>query len=128
MILTGIVAVLNPALDTVVSVQDLGPQGTSVKPGRVLPLIENQPALGADQVYGTPTFSIGASSVTRNWPVVTLDTSAIDTASLNATLIENGSVLRGLALVVFGISKGTIAIDPNRTQAQFVALVKAKMR
>lgn len=59
-------------------------------------------------------------------PVIDLD--ALDTAALNAALIEPGTVVRALAEVVFLISKGSIAIDPARTKTQFVALLKARMR
>lgn len=57
-----------------------------------------------------------------------IDFSQIDTDTLNSALIDPGSVVRGLALVVFGIAKGTISINPSLTQAQFKAFVKAQMR
>ena len=56
------------------------------------------------------------------------DLSAIDLAELNRALTEQGSVMRALAEVVFGIAKGTIPVTPSLTKPQFVALLKDRMR
>jgi hypothetical protein len=61
-------------------------------------------------------------------PIV--DTSALDTANLNAALTQDGSVVRALGLVMFDeINKLRIKNgDAAYTLAQFQAALKAKMR
>ena len=80
----GTYAVLSPDLASVVRVDVYGAAGADVKDGRVLPLAENKPALGAGQTYGTPTFTIAADKVTRNWPVVTIDAETLRIAAIFA--------------------------------------------
>ena len=62
------------------------------------------------------------------WQVA--DLSAVDTAALNAALVEPGSVVRALGLVMFTeINKLRVKNgDPAYTMAQFTAALKAQMR
>lgn len=69
--LSGLVAILDEN-GGVIETRDLGPDPIAVKPGRVLPLIEDRPALGADQTYGAPTYEVGESEVTARYPIVTV--------------------------------------------------------
>ena len=52
----------------------------------------------------------------------------LDTEELNRMLMQPGTVLRGLAEVVFGIAKGTIPVTPSLTVQQFRTLIKQRMR
>lgn len=61
-------------------------------------------------------------------PFLPPDLNAIDQDALNAALAADGSVLRALAEIVFGIVKGTIPVTPSLTKQQFVTMLKAKMR
>jgi hypothetical protein len=56
--------------------------------------------------------------------------SAIDTATLNAALVEPGSVVRALGLVMFAeVNKLRVKTgDPVYTMAQFTTALKAQMR
>ena len=47
---------------------------------------------------------------------------------INSQLAASGDPLRGLALYVFGLAKGTITVNPALTKAQFVNAVVALMR
>lgn len=80
----GTYAVLTPDLASVMRVDVYGAAGADVKDGRVLPLVENKPARGAGQTYGTPTFTIAADKVTRNWPVVAIDAETLRIAAILA--------------------------------------------
>lgn len=61
-------------------------------------------------------------------PVV--DVSALDTATINAALMQEGSIVRALGLVIFDeINKLRVKNgDAAYTLAQFQAALKAKMR
>lgn len=128
--LSGVVAVLSVDGLTVIDVRDLGPRPVDVKPGRVLPLVESKPVLTAGQDYGVPTFTIAAEKVTRTWPVVTIEYASLDQAALNAALMEQGSVVRALGLVMFAeINKLRVAGGSAAyTMPQFLAALKAQMR
>ena len=127
--LSGLVAVLNSTKDQVVEVRDLGPRPVAVKEGFALPIQENKPALGTNQQYEGFTYTIQAAKVIRNWTVVAKATNTeIDQANLNEALAAQGSVVRGLALVVLDIAKGVIPINPNYTTAQLVAAIQQRMR
>lgn len=69
--LSGLVAVLDEN-GTVIETRDLGPTPVAVKPGRVLPLVEDKPELGTDQTYGTPTYEVGPDQVIAHYPVVAI--------------------------------------------------------
>lgn len=57
-----------------------------------------------------------------------VDLSQIDTDALNVALVQDGSVVRALAEIVFGIAKGTIPVTPSLTKQAFVTMLRAKMR
>lgn len=52
----------------------------------------------------------------------------IDAAALNLALTQPGTVTRAMGEILFGVIKGTIAVTPSLTKAQFAAMLKAKMR
>lgn len=52
----------------------------------------------------------------------------VDQDTLNRSLAENGSFNRAIAEVLFGVIKGTIPINPNTTKAQYIALLKSRIR
>ena len=52
----------------------------------------------------------------------------MDDRLLNAALVAEGSVFRAMAEVQFGMIKGTIAVTPTLTKAQYIAMLKARMR
>lgn len=64
------------------------------------------------------------------WQPYVPDYSTIDSATLNAALIEPGSVVRSLGLVMFQeINKlRVLAGQPQYTMAQFIAALKANIR
>lgn len=70
------------------------------------------------------------NSGTSSWSPYTPDYNTIDTNTLNAALIEPGSVVRALGLVTFQevnklrVNAGLVAY----TMAQFTAALKANMR
>lgn len=125
--LSGLVAILNPAQDAVVEVRDLGTVEVDVKEGRVRPLVDDKPVLQTNQFYGAITYTI-APTVTRHWQVITQTDSQRDDTALNDALAAEGSVFRALAEIVFGVVKGTIAVTPSLTKAQFIAMLKQRMR
>lgn len=61
-------------------------------------------------------------------PEPSVDLDQLDQGTLNRMLIEEGSVVRGLAEIVFGVVKGTIPVNPSITKQQFINLLKSKMR
>lgn len=129
--LSGFVAVLDApgAAANIIDVRNLGPKMTAVKRALVLPITEVKPALLAGQEYGTPTFTHDGVTATRTWPVVTSKTPAErDLDNLNAELLADGSAFKGLASYVFGLAKGTIAVNPSLTRAQFATAVRNLMR
>lgn len=124
------VAILNEDKTAVKEIRNLGPNPVPVKAGFVLPYREVKPALGADQYYNGFSDNIQAVEVIRTFTVATFDYDASDTNSLNAALMEPGSVLRALAEVVFvEINKLRVKTgDAAYTKQQFVQAIKAKMR
>jgi hypothetical protein len=56
------------------------------------------------------------------------DLSKIDTDELNRVLAQEGSVVRALSEIVFGLAKGTITVTPSLTKQAFVTMLRAKMR
>ena len=129
MALSGWVAVLDAPNGQVVAVRDLGPRPVDVKRALVLPITEVKPALSAGQEYGNPTITHDGDTATRTWPVLTSKTDAErDQLQINSQLAASGDPLRGLALYVFGLAKGTITVNPALTKAQFVNAVVALMR
>lgn len=57
-----------------------------------------------------------------------VDLPQMDLDALNAALAQDGSVVRALAEIVFGIAKGTIPVTPSLTKQAFVTMLRAKMR
>lgn len=68
--------------------------------------------------------------VNNAWQAYTPDYSTIDSTALNAALVEPGSVVRALGLVMFQeINKlRVLAGQLVYTMAQFIAALKANMR
>lgn len=56
------------------------------------------------------------------------DWDALDTAEINRMLLDDGSVVRAGLEILFGVIKGTIPVTPALTKAQFVAMLKARIR
>lgn len=52
----------------------------------------------------------------------------IDQDELNRALAAEGSIVRAGLEILFGVIKGTIPVTPALTKAQFVAMLKARMR
>lgn len=59
-------------------------------------------------------------------PPPTLD--QIDLRALNEALAAEGSVVRAIAEIQFGMIKGTIPVQPSLTKSAYIALLKARMR
>lgn len=57
-----------------------------------------------------------------------VDTNAMDTATMNAAMLQDGSIIRAIAAVQFDMIKGVLPITPSLTLPQYKALLKAKMR
>lgn len=128
--LSGLVAILNDAGTQVIEVRDLGPIPVAVKAGKVRQLVIIRPVLGADQYHGNPADNIQPAQVTRTYPVLTYDYTAIDQATLNAALVAPGSVVRALGLVMF-TAVNALRVktgDPAYTMQQFLSALEAEMR
>jgi hypothetical protein len=80
-----------------------------------LPLTENMPALGAGQQYGPPTYTVGASSVTADYPV-----------QATPAVAQNADALRVAAKQAIADNKAFVATTPSA--AQVAAQVKALSR
>jgi hypothetical protein len=129
--LSGWVAILSApgAGAQIIETRDLGLKPVAVKPGLVIPVVEQKPALSAGQEYGKPTIAHDGVTATRTWPVQAAKTPAeLDQDALNAELLADGSIVRGLALYVFGLAKGTIPVNSALTKVQFAAAIRALMR
>ena len=111
--MSGVVAILEGG--AVVELRDLGPSPVAVKPGFVLPVVEDKPALGVNQTYGEPTFEIGPTAVTRHWPVVDLGPSAFP---LSARQIRLGLIGAGISLASVQATIDAIADQTQREIAQ----------
>jgi hypothetical protein len=75
-----------------------------------LPVVDNKPALGANQHYGDPSYVIGASQVTANYPVVADSQEAINLRTLitraETALASNATFLGTVAARRTGITNG----------------------
>lgn len=110
-------------------IRNLGKNPVEVKRSLVLPIVEVKPALAAGEEYGQPTITHDGVTATRTWPVQTAKTGTdFDQDALNQELTAPGSVMRGLALYVFRLAKGTIPINSSLTLAQFTSTVRSLMR
>lgn len=111
--LSGLVAILQDG--AVVELRDLGPTPVACKPGFVLPVVEDKPALGPNQTYGTPTFEIATDAVTRHWPVLDLGPEAFP---LSARQIRLGLIGAGISLASVQSTIDAIADQTQREVAQ----------
>lgn len=121
----------------------------------IVDVVRFQPKEGyieaGDDVYAGFTYADGVFSPP---PPVVIDWNAVDTEMLNNVLVENGSVVRALALLVldelnahaakitaildaadtatslatFKTSMAAITDQPQRTRVQLVAALKARIR
>lgn len=128
--LSGIVAILDPTLASVLEIRNLGPTPRSVKGDRVRPFVEVKPALTGDEYYATYADAVGATTVTRTWTKVAPNYPALDQTRLNNALAEQGSVVRALAEIMFEeINRlRVVAGLAVYTTPQFVAALQSKMR
>lgn len=132
--LSGRVAILaapGGAGAAIIEVRDLGPAPVPIKSGRAIPLTDVKPALNAGEGYGDPVLAHNGIAATRTYPVITLPTPPqIDQAALNAELAADGSIVRGLALVMLDEINAlrTQAGLAVRTQANLKNAIQAKMR
>lgn len=112
-------------------IRNLGSNPVAVKPNLVIPVAEVKPTLSTGQEYGIPTITHDGITATRTWPVVTSKLpSDFDQDALNAELTAEGSIVRGLALVLLDEVNAlrTQAGLPTRTVAQLKNAIRAKMR
>jgi hypothetical protein len=56
------------------------------------------------------------------------DFDQLDQETLNRLLADEGSIVRAILEIQFGMIKGTIPINPNITLPIYRALVRSKMR
>lgn len=108
--LSGIVAILEDG--AVKELRDLGPAPVACKPGFVLPVVEDKPALGPNQTYGEPQLEIGTNEVTRHWPVLDLGPEAFP---LSARQIRLGLIAAGISLASV---QQTINAIPDQAQRE----------
>lgn len=129
--LSGMVAILNVAGTAVQEIRDLGPTPVPVKTNRARPFIEVKPALTGEEYHDAYTDQI-AATVTRTWTKAAPDHDADDLARLNATLLEEGSVVRAIVAwardEINEVRAAVIPALPQRTVAQVKTALKAKMR
>ena len=111
--LSGLVAILQDG--AVVELRDLGPKPVACKPGFVLPVIEDKPALGPNQRHGDPTLEIAADAVTRHWPVLDLGPEAFP---LSARQIRLGLIGAGISLASVNATINSIPDQAQREIAQ----------
>lgn len=60
--------------------------------------------------------------------VLPLPAPVLDQDTLNAILLEEGSVLRAISEIQFRMIKGTVLVTPSITVAQYRTLLKNAMR
>lgn len=80
-----------------------------------LPVTENLPPLGPNQQYGPPSYVIGATSVTANYPVQS-----------TPAVAQNADTIRAAAKQAIADNKAFVASTPSA--AQVSAQVKALCR
>ena len=108
--LSGLVAILEDG--AVKELRDLGPNPVACKPGFVLPVVEDKPALGTNQTHGDPTLEIGTVAVTRHWPVLNLGPGDYP---LSARQIRLGLINAGISLASV---QATINAIPDQAQRE----------
>lgn len=96
-----------------------------------LPLTENRPAVTAQQTYGEPTFTVTATAVTADYPVVSQpplvlaqqsqDTATAQLLARAAALLTNYAAARATMATAVG------ALPANPTAAQLATFIKGPL-
>ena len=107
--LSGLVAVLNEAMDEVVEVRDLGRTPTAVKHGRVRQLVDHVPELEPGYELGAPSYAIGPAVVTRTWSIEKIALPELAPYQFRAMLQLSGKGQQ-LTAVLDGLSEPTKTI------------------